>query len=121
MAPVNEGRAIFPLQEDPEKKNSTAEAGEALLVVLQASGEATCVYTDTKPGLTATYLRPGSPLWQTLPMTDKASILHSSFLLMVEPSPLYPTFLLMGSRTIMVAKLHSIIVYLPGSHRPSLA
>ncbi|CAL1174171.1 unnamed protein product, partial [Cladocopium goreaui] len=38
--------------EDPEKKNSTAEAGEALLVVLQASGEATCIYTDIKPGIT---------------------------------------------------------------------
>ncbi|CAL1128722.1 unnamed protein product [Cladocopium goreaui] len=43
--------------EDPEKKNSTAEAGEALLVVLQASGEATCVYTDTKPGLTVKELK----------------------------------------------------------------
>ena len=48
------GRSIP--QEDPEKKNSTAEAGEALLVVLQASGEATCIYTDIKPGITATCL-----------------------------------------------------------------
>lgn len=43
--------------EDPEKKNSTGEAGEALLVVLQASGEASCVYTDIKPGITVNELK----------------------------------------------------------------
>ena len=57
----------FQIKEDPSTKKSEDDAGKAQLVVLQASGEATCVDVDLKPGMSVTghqWIRaPSRSLW----------------------------------------------------------